>query len=376
MTYDWSWYGGNPRWLPERTIYMTRHGSHAYGTNLPTSDLDLRGIAIAPKEYYLGFDKTFEQFVQGPNPERLSAPDATVYELRKLLFLCGKVNPNALELLYTDPSDHLITSPAMERILACRDDFLSRRAKQTFSGYARSQMERINRHYKWLRNPPTQPPVRSDFKLPDTTQIPEDQLKAVWAMIKKRIDEWNWHELEHLDDPTRQWIEDEFTRRLVQITYPLKWGEPWKEFEVKVWTAAVNSLGFESNFIEYLDRERQYHAELKNWNDYLKWKRERNEARAALEAQWGYDTKHAMHLVRLLRMCREILTEGVVLVRRPDVADLLAIRHGSWTYERLVAWAQEQDLELEEVAASSPLPKRPNTTRINQLCVELAEASF
>lgn len=51
----------NLPWLPERTILLTKSGSQAYGTSTPTSDLDVKGVAVAPKEYYLGFLKRFEQ---------------------------------------------------------------------------------------------------------------------------------------------------------------------------------------------------------------------------------------------------------------------------------------------------------------------------
>jgi len=40
--FDWKLYNGNLTWLPERTIFMARHGSKAYGTSLPTSDEDFR----------------------------------------------------------------------------------------------------------------------------------------------------------------------------------------------------------------------------------------------------------------------------------------------------------------------------------------------
>jgi len=41
-------------------------------------------------------------------------------------------------------------------------------------------------------------------------------------------------------------------------------------------------------------------------------------------------------LVRLLRMCHEILTMGKVIVRRPDAEELLAIRDGVYTYDQLM----------------------------------------
>lgn len=79
MKFDWSMYTGNLSWLRQRTIYLTEHGSHAYGTSTPTSDLDVRGIAIAPMEYYLGFTHTFEQSVQN------TPVDLTVFELQKFM---------------------------------------------------------------------------------------------------------------------------------------------------------------------------------------------------------------------------------------------------------------------------------------------------
>lgn len=83
--------------------------------------------------------------------------------------------------------------------------------------------------------------------------------------------------------------------------------------------------------------------------------------------------KHAMHLVRLTRMCREILTEGVVRVRRPDAADLLEIRNGSWTYEQLVEYSDKQDAELNELLKTSKLPKQPDRKSLDAVCVKIIQ---
>jgi hypothetical protein len=48
--------------------------------------------------------------------------------------------------------------------------------------------------------------------------------------------------------------------------------------------------------------------------------------RTELVDKFGYDTKHAMHLVRLIRMAKEILIEGVVHVYRDDREELMDIR--------------------------------------------------
>lgn len=75
-------------------------------------------------------------------------------------------------------------------------------------------------------------------------------------------------------------------------------------------------------------------------------------------------------------MCREILVEGKVYVRRPDAEDLLRIRAGAWSYEEIVAWAEAQDQELYEVMKTSPLPQSPDRKRLDALCGELIEDSF
>jgi hypothetical protein len=360
MTFDWTQYTGNLEWLSKRTLYLTRHGSHAYGTSLPTSDMDIRGIAVAPLHYYLGISEVFEQTVQN------EPVDLTIFDIRKFIRLASDANPNALEIIFTDPSDHLLVHPLMEKLFEARQAFISQKAKHTFSGYARSQMKRISGHYRWLKNPPTAPPTRAEFDLPERTVIPADQLAAAQAAIQKQIDQWSWHEMEHLDPALRQAMQDEFSRRLLEIT---QWGDD--QVDEKVWTAASRAIGYDTNFIHLLDLERRYTARLREWQNYQTWVKTRNPARAELEAKWGYDTKHAMHLVRLSRMCREILTEGVVRVRRPDAQELLEIRHGKWTYEELVAYSDKQDAELNELVKTSGLPKQPDHKYLDQVCMEI-----
>jgi predicted nucleotidyltransferase len=121
------------------------------------------------------------------------------------------------------------------------------------------------------------------------------------------------------------------------------------------------------------DAERAYHAAHKHWEHYEKWRRERNPARAELEARFGYDTKHAMHLMRLLRMGREILSEGEVRVQRPDAEWLKRVREGLLSYEELLALAKQAEAELAELQQRSTLPDAPEVAAAEALVVELHE---
>jgi len=120
-------------------------------------------------------------------------------------------------------------------------------------------------------------------------------------------------------------------------------------------------------------REQEYKNALKKWNQYLEWKRKRNPERAKLEEKYGYDCKHAMHLVRLLRMGVEILSEGKVEVLRSDREELLKIRRGEWEYDRLVEYAENLEGQLDELYEKSPLRKAPDIKKIDKLLIEITE---
>jgi predicted nucleotidyltransferase len=349
----------NMPWLQERTIFLTRHGSHAYGLATPTSDLDIKGVAIPPREYFLGFFHRFEQ------AEAREPNDLVIYELRKFFTLASNCNPNIIEVLWTDPEDHLLVTPLGERLLAHRDAFLSRKARHTFSGYAMSQLKRIQTHRRWLVNPPTEAPTRAEFGLPERTVISRDQLMAAESQIQKKLDEWDL-DLTELDPALRQ----EIHNRWAQMLAEMQLGED------KRWMAAARQVGYDENFLELLERERRYRTRSQDWAQYNEWKLKRNPARAALEAKYGFDAKHASHLVRLMRMCREILETGEVRVRRPDREEILGIRNGAWSYDQLIAWAEQEDKALDEAARTSPLPRGPDRDALDALCIELVEAAL
>jgi len=67
----------------------------------------------------------------------------------------------------------------------------------------------------------------------------------------------------------------------------------------------------------------------------------------------------------------EVLEEGELLVRRPDAAELVAIRDGAWSYEELLAGASALRERIERAAATTALPEDVDRERVNQLAFEL-----
>lgn len=344
-------------WLYHNTIYLCRHGSQAYGTNTPDSDLDLRGICVPPREYFLGYIHRFEQVVlKEPN-------DLTIFGLHKFAKLAADGNPNALEILFVDSRDILGMSGPGMRLLDNREWFLSKKIKHTMTGYAHSQLKRIQGHRAWLLNPPKSEPTRADFGLPERTVISADQLATANSLIRKQVEAWQLS-LDGVDDASRI----EFEGRIAQTLTEMQMTSDQQ------WSAAGRVIGMSENFLGILERERAYTNARRNWEQYQQWKSERNEKRAALEAKYGFDTKHGMHLIRLMESCAETLETGILKVRRDNAKELLGIRNGSLSYDQLMERADQLSKRVEAAYLTSTLPREPQRTRINELVMEITES--
>ena len=273
-------------------IYQVVAGSQAFGLATAESDLDTRGVCIPPARHLLGLTP-FEQW-----EAKTETGDAVVYALAKFVRLALACNPNIVETLYTEPEHVFFINDYGRRLVEHRSLFLTRRAGETFSGYAISQLRRLEHHHRWIVSPPEHQPVPEEF--------------GGWA--------------------------------------------------------AAGRYKFPDH-----DAQRAYQDALKHWKLYQKWVRERNPARAELERRYGYDTKHAMHLLRLLKTGMEILETGEVHVLRPDRDWLRAVREGLLTYEELLALAGEYEGRLARLRETSPLPAEPDAAAAEALVIELQE---
>lgn len=286
--------------LTRDTIFLTLAGSLAHGTSRPGSDVDLRGVCIAPLDVRVSLFRTFAQFegtLDGPLEATVAArlashetaaearhvkTETVIYDIAKFLRLCAAANPNALEILFADPGDWLVTTPTWQRLYDARHRFLTTRLRQTYIGYAMAQLARIESHRVWLSDPPDGPHERARFAT-----------------------------------------------------------------------------------------EPEYRSAMKRWEAFTRWKRERNPERAALEARFGYDTKHAMHLVRMLLTGRDVLRSGELCVRRPEAQMLRAVRDGAFTYDELLAEVATLETAIGEAALASSLPEDVDYAAIDALMLAL-----
>jgi len=297
------------QFLESELVMVCLAGSHLYGTVVEGSDIDLRGVFIPPKEYLIGCFKNVEQLEDSTN-------DITIFALQKFCKLCSDGNPNIVELLFIPGKDTLKSSRIWGIIAGNRENFLSTKVRHTFTGYAHSQLKRIEGHRNWLLHPPKEEPTRVAFGLPAEQKL------------------------------------------LTQESF-----NAFKEMEDSG-NVQLDSL---DGVFQVFQKEKAYQKAKREWQQYQNWKTGRNPARAALEVKKGFDTKHGGHLYRLLTEGKELLLTGHITFPRPDCELLLDIRNGKYDYYDLMGMIGDIDLEFAVLERESILPKKPNINKIDDM---------
>lgn len=381
----------NLDWLDKHTIYVTLHGSQAYGLANEFSDTDVKGICIPPREVEYHLYHRFEQAENSPALEarlshlkNLKNPkfESTIYSLRKFFLLAAEVNPNIIELLWTDPKDHFVSHSTMEKVIAHRHLFLSNKARYTFAGYAMAQAKKIERHRKWIVLGEVVPPKREDFGLP---ALQPKGVEEVNGYMKAKVEQWNLNQFP-VDEMLRAELKDTIWELLTNVSGREISVANWPdEYHAGVLNKMKQDFSLKDEVVAFINAERAYMKAKQVYDSWISWKKERNPARRALEEKSGYDTKHASHLVRLMRMGYEILTEGKVLVNRNgvDAEELLAVKNGAWSFDQVMEFkdSMEKKLDAEYLRQKqliaegkpTPLPREVNKEQLNTLYHQLYE---
>lgn len=90
--------------------------------------------------------------------------------------------------------------------------------------------------------------------------------------------------------------------------------------------------------------------------------------RPELEEMYGFDTKYAMHMLRLGFQGVELLTTGRLSLpmREPERSFLLDVRRGKISEQECLTRAGELEQELSDLATTSPLPEEPDEARVEE----------
>ena len=296
------------RLLPEGLISLCWRGSVAHGMYVPKSDPD----SIDDKDVmgiYIGPLEHYLGFGRDDVYEQWEGEwDCVFYELRKFIGLLLNCNPNVLSLLWLKPNGIIYESPLGERLREHRNLFVTKKAYHSFSGYAHAQFKKM---------------ISFNQEAQALMQQLEGQL-ASFGIDPESCDAG--HSLRTLN------------------------GQPF--------------VGATTEMMEVVKR---YRGERRRYysGGYMGTKRRE------LVRRVGYDAKNAAHLIRLLRMGIEFLTEGTMHVERADAPELLSIKRGEWSLEKVKAEAERLFQLSQEAYVRSTLPPEPDRERAERLCVEM-----
>lgn len=252
-----------PLFVPGGVQYETIMGSVAYGVSSDTSDCDVYGFCMPPKDvvfphlagYIPGFSTqipNFEQYQQHHIIEKDTRKewDLNIYSIIRYFRLCMDNNPNMIDSLFTADNMVLARTKISQMIRDKRKMFLHKGAWHRFRGYAHSQLKKCK-----IKDPQ-----------PNTTR---------WELVQK----------------------------------------------------------------------------------------------------FGYDTKFAYHLPRLLDEVEQILEHGDIDLMR-NKEQLKAIRRGEWTLEYLEDWFNKKAQAMISLYENSKIPAYPPEQQIRQLLLDCLEEYY
>lgn len=331
-------------------------GSISYGTNLPTSDRDIRGLFAWPSSAYLGLEEPLPQVGDEKH-------DIVFYSLKTFFNLAADVNPNIIELLYV-PEDCLLTvTPAYKHLAKNADLFLSKRAFYTFSGYAVAQVKKSAGQGKRVHNPqPKTPPSKLGFcyfipKYSGDSMPMRPIPCAPWVDLSKcRV-----AALEHSTN-----------------TYRL-YGGGKGVFRGENEQLVCDSIPIEDEKSDFMGlllyNEQGYNKSLKEWQQYWEWMENRNPERWKDQesGKTTYDSKNLMHCFRLLHSAKSILSGNGVVVRveEPYRSFLMKVRAGEFEHQYLLDLAEKELKDLDDIFAKSKLSHSVNNKKIRELYREV-----
>jgi len=335
-------------------IFEAIMGSKAYGTSLPTSDTDIRGIFVQPLEDILRYGYV-EQVADELN-------DIVYYEIKRFLALASSNNPNILELLFA-PTDCILTyDPSWSLVTDKAQEFLTKQCKNSFAGYAIQQIRKA-RGYDKKMNWEEKEMVRKNvldfcYILVDGASVPFNK----WVknnFVNLNYKDFGLANIEHAHDVYAMY------RTYGTDNYP-DMDEPDKEFGIVSDPKTANNVQLVSipkdrMIVAYLTFNKDaYSTHCKRYKEYSTWLKERNEDRFKMNKEHGknYDSKNMMHTYRLLNAAKEIAEEKTIHVRRPDDERkvLMKIRKGEFELDQLLSIAETKIDEMDKAFDVSTLP--------------------
>ena len=376
-----------------KPLLLVIRGSHAYGTNIETSDTDYAGVFIQSQEDIFGFNYK-EQINDDKN-------DTVIYEIKRFLQLLASNNPTVLELLNTPEDCIIYKDPIFDLVLENRDKFITKVCAKSFGGYGKMQIQKAkgqNKKQNWEKDKVTRKDVL------DFVYVIEGSKSIPWK-------KWNGDSIERyiydekfcgvVNVPNARDVyavyfderaalchsevySEEYRNKLKQELkekgYPMglgykglvKTGEGANVAESNALRLSSIPKG-ETPICNIVYNKDGYSEHCKDYKSYEDWLANKNDARWVDVKSHGQkiDGKNMMHSRRLMDMAREIALGLGINVRRENAQELIDIRKGKIDLQTLINQVETEIIEIDELFKNSNLPDSVDEKIVNNLLIKI-----
>lgn len=370
-------------------LFIAIRGSQAYGTQLPTSDIDYAGVYIQSQSDIYG-NRYKEQINDDKN-------DTVFYEIKRFLELVASNNPTILELMNTPEDCIIYKHPLYDLILEKKNEFITKVCAKSFGGYGIQQIKKAkgqDKKQNWEKEKVTRKDLLDFvYVIENEKSIPWKEWNSTRGFEEKFVGITNVPNARDLyaayfdydahllfSEEVPELLQADLRRKRKEEDLPMGFGYKGLVKTGEGANAAEsNQLRLSSipkgqkaiaNIVYNKDAYTQH---CKDYKSYQEWLDNRNEQRWIDVKSHGQkiDGKNMMHCRRLLEMAREIGEGKGVIVRRPNAQELIAIRKGEVDLQSLIDHAESELQSIDELFANSNLPDSVDPRIVHELLVKI-----
>jgi predicted nucleotidyltransferase len=378
-------------------LLLVIRGSHAYGTNVETSDTDYAGVFIQSIEDILG-----NGYKEQINDEK---NDIVIYEIKRFLNLLASNNPTVLELLNTPDDCVVYKHPIFDEVLNNKDKFITKICAKSFGGYGKMQIQKAkgqNKKQNWGKDKVTRKDVldfvyviegsksipwkkwndghlreKYNNKFCGVVNIPNAKdVYAVYYDLKAEMVHSNILQ-EDVRESYKQSLKDSGMPMGLGYKGLVKTGEGLNVAESNALRLSSIPKG-ETPICNIVYNKDGYSEHCKDYKSYEDWLVNKNEARWVDVKSHGQkiDGKNMMHSKRLMSMAREIAEGKGINVRREDAEYLISIRRGVVDLQTLINEVESEIVEIDKLFEESDLPDSVDQKFVDNLLIKIRKSIY
>lgn len=397
-------------------------GSHLYGTNVESSDIDKGGIFMHTRDEYMGLLPLKEV-------DKDTKGDECYYDLKKFFLLACTANPNILDNFFIPDQFIISRTKHYDLIRESYPLFITKKCMHSFSGYAHAQISKAKGQNKkvhsvekflipdevalirelYYNGVVTKEQISHRFNSDFLSYILKDlsDVQVSTNTLNYRYNNSKWSDFSFkMEKPKREsflrfvhhdgMIADQFfgcmafrpktleeyNLNTLDLSSVEGFVETYRVYEngSGVFDAQgkikFTSISKEREFTDFIGvcqfNEAEYNKQIREWNSFWEWMSNRNENRwkdSDKGEKFEYDRKNMMHCIRLMMEAEHIALHGrpVVHWTGDDRQFLLDVRNGKFEYDFLMEKATSMEAGLEEKFNKSNLPYGCDMNQVDEL---------